>query len=224
MIGWLIIGGKHRHNGAPASGAFPPHRVGWAAVAVLPLACALTALPWPDAAAGADSQFELAPLRNGELRWYYNHAGSPPLISTARIIEAGEEAARAWAPCGVTITYLAPTSSTPGVRDGMSVVGWGRGLYNALPFGDAGGVTLPWAEKGRTVEVDIVLVPQTVRTTVELRTVLMHEFGHAAGLAHSPEPGSLMSASGSPDDMDAHPRPSRAELQRCRNLYRKEPD
>jgi len=188
------------------------------------LARALTALLWVGAAAGADGQIELAPLRNGELRWYYNHAGSPPLVSTARIIAAGEEAARAWAPCGVTITYLAPTASTPGVRDGMNVVGWGRGLYNALPFGDPGGVTLPWAEKGRAVEVDIVLVAQTVRTTVELRTVLMHEFGHALGLAHSPEPGSLMSASSSPDDLDAHPRPSRADLQRCKSLYREASD
>jgi hypothetical protein len=121
----------------------------------------------------------------------------------------------------VVITYLASTNSTPGVRDGASVVGWGRALYNALPFGDPGGVALPWTERGEAVEVDVILVPQTVRTVVELRTVLMHEFGHALGLAHSPEPGSLMSASGSPDDMDAHPRPSRAELQRCRSLYRK---
>jgi hypothetical protein len=184
--------------------------------------CALAASSWFAAAAAADGEPELAPLRGGELRWYYNHAGAPPLVSAARIIEAGNEAARAWAPCGVTITYLAPTGTAPGARDGMSVVGWARDLYNALPFADPGGVALPWTEKGQAVEVDIVLVPQTVRTAVEVRTVLMHEFGHAVGLAHSPQPGSLMSASGSPDEMDAHPRPSRAELQRCRNLYRKD--
>jgi hypothetical protein len=202
----------------------PVKRVGQATALLALLACALTAFLSPGAAAGADGQFELAPLRTRELRWYYNHAGAPPLVSSARIIQAGEEAARAWAPCGVIITYLAPTTEAPGVQDGMNVVGWGRGLYNAIPFGDPGGVTLPWVEDGRAVEVDIVLVPQTVRTAVELRTVLMHEFGHAVGLAHSPKPGSLMSASGSTDDMDAHPRPSRAELQRCTNLYRGEPE
>jgi hypothetical protein len=201
---------------------FPSHRACRAAALLALLACALTVLPPPGAAADADGQFGLAPLRAGELRWYYNHAGAPPLVSSARIVEAGEEAARAWAPCGVTITYLASTTVAPGVRDGMNVVGWGRGLYNTVPFGDPGGVTLPWVEDGHAVEVDIVLVPQTVRTAVELRTVLMHEFGHALGLAHLPKPGSLMSASGSADDMDAHPRPSRTELERCRSLYRKE--
>jgi hypothetical protein len=187
-------------------------------------AWALTAFPAPGAAADADGEFGLAPLRTGELRWYYNHAGAPPLVSRARVIEAGEEAARAWAPCGVVITYLASTTAAPGLRDGMNVIGWGRRLYNAVPFGDPGGVTLPWIADGRAVEVDIVLVPQTVRTAVELRTVLMHEFGHAMGLAHSPKAGSLMSASGTAQDMDAHPRPSRAELQRCRDLYREEPN
>ncbi|HEY7758499.1 MAG TPA: matrixin family metalloprotease [Burkholderiales bacterium] len=200
---------------------FRLHRAGHAAPLIALLACALTGFPPSVATAGADGQLELAPLHTGELRWYYNHAGAPPLVSSARIIEAGEEAARAWAPCGVTITYLASTTAAPGVRDGVNVVGWGRGLYNAVPFGDPGGVTLPWVENGQAVEVDIVLVPQTVRTTVELRTVLMHEFGHAVGVGHSPKPGSLMSASGSTDDMDAHPRPSRAELQRCKGLYRK---
>lgn len=200
----------------------PSHRVRRAAALLALLACALTVFPPPGAAADADGQFGLAPLRGGELRWYYNHAGAPPLVSSARIVEAGEEAARAWAPCGVSITYLASTTAAPGVRDGMNVIGWGRGLFNAVPFGDPGGMTLPWVEDGLAVEVDIVLVPQTVRTAVELRTVLMHEFGHAVGLAHSPKPGSLMSASGSADDMDTHPRPSRAELQRCRNLHRRE--
>ena len=120
----------------------PLHRARHAVTLIALLAGPLAALPRPGAAAGADGQFELAPLRAGELRWYYNHAGAPPLVSSARIIEAGEEAARAWAPCGVTITYLAPTTSAPGLRDGMNVVGWGRGLYNAVPFGDPGGVTL----------------------------------------------------------------------------------
>ena len=198
-----------------------PTRIYHAAALLALFGCLLGELPW-GAAAGADAEFALAPLRTGELRWYYNHDGAPPLVSAVRIIEVGADAARAWAPCGVSITYLAPTSAAPGVRDGMNVVGWGRGLYNAIPFADAGGVALPWVAHDKAVEVDIVLVPQTVRTTIELRTVLMHEFGHAIGLAHSPEPGSLMSASSSPDDMDAHPHPSRAELQRCRGLYRKE--
>jgi predicted Zn-dependent protease len=55
---------------------------------------------------------------------------------------------------------------------------------------------------------------------VELRMVLAHEFGHAAGLAHTAEPGFLMSASFDAGELDAHPRPSRAEMQRCRKLYR----
>jgi hypothetical protein len=168
---------------------------------------------------GAD-RLQLAPLRDAELLWHYNHAGAPPAVSETRVLQAAEEAARAWAPCGVRITHVARTAARPGANDGISVIGWARSLYNAVPFSDPGGVTLPWTEDGRAVEVDIALVPQTVRTMVELRMVLTHEFGHAAGLAHTPEPGFLMSASFDAGELDAHPRPSRAEMQRCRELYR----
>ena len=180
----------------------------------------LSGLLWLAPALGADGRLELAPLREAELLWHYNHAGAPPLVSEDRVLQAAEGAARAWASCGVTIAYVAQTAARPGARDGVNVIGWARSLYNAVPFSDPGGVTLPWAQDGHVVEVDIALVPQTVRTIVELRMVLTHEFGHAVGLAHTPEPGFLMSASFDAGEVDAHPRPSRAELQRCRNLYR----
>jgi hypothetical protein len=180
---------------------------------------ALLSLLWVGIPAGAAEQVEPTRLRTPELRWYYNHAGAPPLVSAERVIEAGEEAARAWAPCGVAITYLAPATAQPGAKDGMSVVGWARGLYNAIPSMDPGGLTLQRVEKGRAVEVDIILAPQIVRTVAEIRFVLMHEFGHALGLTHTPDLGSLMSPRGTLVDADAHPHPSRAELQRCRDLY-----
>jgi hypothetical protein len=180
----------------------------------------LCALLWQTPACGADGQLQLAPLRDAELSWHYNHAGAPSMVSEARVLQAAEEAARVWAACGVRIVHVARTDVRPGVKDGVSVIGWARNLYNALPFADPGGVALPWVEDARVVEVDIALVPQTVRTIVELRQVLTHELGHAAGLDHTPEAGFLMSASFDAAEVDAHPRPSRAELQRCRNLYR----
>ncbi len=184
------------------------------ALAVLPL------LACPAMGGAAEVTLGLAPVRDGRLVWYYNHTGAPPAVTSDRVLEAIEYATRAWASCGVIFEYGGPTTAAPGIRDDRSTLGWSRSLYNALRDGDAGGVTLGWVEAGRAVEVDILLTPQTVRTVVELRLVVAHEIGHALGLTHTLQPGFLMSASGSPEEVDAHPRPSRAELERCRSLYR----
>jgi hypothetical protein len=169
------------------------------------------------AASAAEDDARFARLQGTELRWYYNHAGAPPMVSAERTIAAGIEAGRAWAPCGVTISYSGETTAAPGIRDGVNVVGWGR-LNRKESDQDPAGLTIPWQIASRTIEVDIALDPRAIRTANELRFVLMHQFGHAIGLGHLPNGDSVMRPSGSYQEMDA--RPTRADLRHCEKLYR----
>ena len=86
-------------------------------------------------------------------------------------------------------------------RDGTSEVRFASTLCG-WSWGGVLGVTISWIVAGKTVETDVILngtiardaYPGPLRSTLDFFRVMLHEFGHAAGLDHPDEAGQSVPA------------------------------
>lgn len=163
----------------------------------------------------------------GPLRWRYNGAGAPtpfadPDVAVAHLRRAFD----GWSAfCGITHVYEGETTTPPNRRttidgrqrpDYENVVGWG-----ALS-GQTTGLTYTWYTPGADlldlVDADVILSPTMVTNALSMERTARHEWGHALGLAHSDQPGMLMS--GPPETAYNTVRvPGYDDWRGCRCLY-----
>jgi hypothetical protein len=86
-------------------------------------------------------------------------------------------------------------------RDGTSEVRFASTLCG-WSWGGVLGVTISWIVAGKTVETDVILngsiardaYPGTLEPTLDFFRIMLHEFGHAAGLDHPDEAGQDVAA------------------------------
>lgn|GEM_PF-4625436 len=150
---------------------------------------------WATMAVAADNSDIV--LRWGERGyvWYYNLSHQPDWLSQEEALDMVRQAAEAWQPCGVTLTYAGISVRRPGEKDGVNVVGWSED-------GRAHSAWTSWRahRDGRAVEADITLYANIfseyrrrgLDAKLELRKSIIHEFGHVLGLRHSDKLGDAM--------------------------------
>ncbi len=183
------------------------------------------ATPIPPPAATAAFALDQVRWREPRIPWQYNPAGAPAALepeTAHRAILAGAEGWRFAGGTPVEFLYSGQTTTPTGcagdpathpyTRDGANIVGW-----STIPGGYLGytcwwrGTSLvegtPYFE---LLEFDIVLSPAYPYTADLLRALVLHEFGHALGLAHSdhcpgaamcPGEGALVHLEPQPDDL-----------------------
>ncbi len=133
--------------------------------------------------------------------WKYNPAGKPDgLAGDAEAIAA---AASTWATAGAGFAFvhegatMAATGACGEGIDGQNTVGWADIPGNVLA------VTCTWYSGGTSpttaIEFDMEIDRRWVWTSgapveMDLQSVATHEFGHALGLGHASESGSVMFA------------------------------
>jgi hypothetical protein len=181
-----------------------------------------------DARRRAVSKFKYmfgAPARwPGAMHWSYNHANAPAQLSGAKdaVIQQSITQSSKWsAACGIQFVYDGETAAVPktlaGGPDGISVVGWQK------PDMGVSGATYSWWQSNNSgamtlVDSDMMIDPNYVTTTAQLTTTVVHEWGHAIGLAHSNVERTLMS--GPPDSSYTNYTDlSPDDVHGCRCLY-----
>ncbi|MCK9519792.1 MAG: matrixin family metalloprotease [Dehalococcoidia bacterium] len=141
------------------------------------------------------------PSRN--VPWAYNAAGKPGSLSgETNAIQAG---ASAWGSAGINFRFSYQGTTTAGTggcngggTDGTNTVGW------ASQTGSVLAVTCTWymmaGSPAEAFEFDMEIDPDWGWTTgnpitIDVQSVMTHEFGHALGLGHSGENAAVMFAS-----------------------------
>ena len=135
--------------------------------------------------------------------WNYDGTGAPSGISGSAM-SAMQAAGSTWGQQGATFQFMGggPSSSGTGAcggggTNGSNTVGWGNQSGAVLA------VTCSWFANGPTpraaIEFDMQFDPDwnwsTGGSGVDLQSVALHEFGHAAGLNHSASGSAVMFAS-----------------------------
>jgi hypothetical protein len=185
------------------------------------LVCATILLSAPAWPSDLDPQSPSAPVwPDGVFRWQYNPDNHPAWIDARRASSMVQDAARQWEACGIRMEYLGETKRRPGLMDGVNVVGW----LAELPRG-VRAMTLGRAQSRELIERDIAIDSHRVefeRTPRLLEKVLVHEFGHAIGLRHSPRCDDVMTLAADCPRVPATELPvvpTETDLARCRALY-----
>jgi hypothetical protein len=173
-----------------------------------------------DAAAAATEQAVPA-LRWSEAlyRWHYHRAAEPAWLDPGLGLHLFQSAAALWAACGVRIEYAGVTELAAGRADGANTAGWAP-----LQAGLRGLTTL--RRKGAALlEADITINAANAQLRASpalLRKVVLHEFGHALGLVHSPDCTDVMSFGGACRQVlpaDLPQRPAAGDLRQCSERY-----
>lgn len=157
--------------------------------------------------------------RQGVFRWHYNPANEPAWLEPGEGLALFQEAAKQWAPCGLAIEFMGPSSLPAGTMDRVNVMGWRE-------FSAPGLRGLTWRRHaGPAVqEADVGInnrQPQLQVRTL-LRKVVIHEFGHALGLVHADDCRAVMSfgaACGHIPLARLPQQPSESDWAQCRLRY-----
>jgi hypothetical protein len=146
---------------------------------------------------GVTAQFVLSGFKwaSNSASWGYDSSGEK--VPGASAISA---AAATWGATGSNFHFIgggpAPfgTGACGGGTDGHNTVGWAQQTGSVLA------VTCSWFGGGNATEFDMQISPSWTWTTggsptVDLQSVVTHEFGHALGLNHAADSSAVMYAS-----------------------------
>ncbi len=152
-------------------------------------------------------------------RWYYSRDGEPAWLERGLATALFLSAADAWAACGVRREFAGETARAAGAMDGVNVAGWSSLMPRSLR-----GLTTKRRAGAALLEADIAINGRSaeLRASPELLfKVILHEFGHALGLVHTPECRDVMSYGGKCriPNSELPQRPGAGDLAQCAARY-----